>query len=72
MEHAGHVGQHEKIKPMNNAYRRKRGYKLKDILINRISAENNPNSKKETVTQVRKLTEHQTVRTKKETSPDTS
>jgi hypothetical protein len=57
---------------MNNAYRRKRGYKLKDILINRISAENNPNSKKETVTQVRKLTEHQTVRTKKETSPDTS
>jgi uncharacterized coiled-coil protein SlyX len=41
-----------------------------DNLFNRIIAENFPNLKK--VTQVRKLTEHQTIRTKTKTHPDTS
>jgi hypothetical protein len=40
-------------------------------LFNRIIAENFPNVAKERVTQMRKLTEHQIIRTKTETPPDT-
>jgi hypothetical protein len=43
-----------------------------DNLFNRIIAENFPNLEKERITQVWKLTEHQTVRTKRETHLDTS
>jgi hypothetical protein len=43
-----------------------------DILFERITAENFPNLQKRKSPSYRKLTKHQTIRTKKETPPDTS
>jgi hypothetical protein len=70
MGYARYMGHHEKSKPMNHEKRRG-DTKYMYNLFNRTIAENLPNLKRESH-RCRKLTEHQTIRTKKEVLSDMS
>jgi hypothetical protein len=70
MEYSRYLEHHEKTKPTNHGYRRGTGDKGIDNLFNRLIAEYFLNLKRELL-RCRSLTEHQTIRTKRETHPDT-